>query len=346
MKKLSRLWVLLGVCVPMYMHGQDAIFSQYFASSLYLNPAFTGSERNLNVNVSHRSQWKSLGSPYTTSQISLVVPIYADGLAEYSLGGLGFSVYQDKAGDFGYKTLGANMSGSYNIFKNNPENALLAAIQVGAIQKSIDAGALQWGSQFDRFNGFDATLPADPSMENLVKSKIMVDAGAGVIYSRKPHRDIRQRGNSFWLGYSAYHLNRPNESMFTDIKSPMPVIHKAVLGIEHSFSPRFNVTPNILAAYQREVYQINGGMYFRYLFVEKESDLAPGEILLGGWYRYGDAFIGIIGLSSNLYTLGFSYDLNTGGLRGYTGGKGAWEVSLKIQRQRKQMVTIIQNPNR
>jgi type IX secretion system PorP/SprF family membrane protein len=328
------------------MHGQDAIFSQYYASSLYLNPAFSGSDRNLNVNVSHRSQWRSLGSAYTTSQVSLVVPIYREGLSDYSIGGAGASFWQSTAGDFGFKTMGANLSGSINMFRNNPDNALLGAIQIGAIQKSIDLSSLQWGSQFDRFNGFDASRAADPLGENLIKSRMILDLGAGFVYARKPHRDIRQRGTSFWMGVSGYHLNRANESMFSTVRSPMPLIYKGVLGIEHSFSPRFNIAPNALLAYQRENMQINGGLYMRYLLVEKESDLAPSEILLGAWYRVEDAIIGIIGISSNLYTLGFSYDLNQNGLKDYTGVQGAWEVTLRIQRQRKQMVTIIQNPNR
>ncbi len=349
---LSVITIQLGLICS--INAQDAVFSQYFASSLYLSPCFAGVEPNLNVGINTRTQWKSITAPYVTNQISIIKPFYKYGLTDNNIGGMGISVYQDKAGNFGFETLGANVSGAYNL-NVNENHTFTFGLRAGIIQERINLSQLQWGSQFNQYKGFDSNFPADQvqTTNSLSGSKTMLDLGAGLLYYYKAGRDRREKGMSLWLGYSGFHLNRPNESMVSGYTSRMAVLNKGLAGFEFTVGSRFNLSPNVLVVTQGQDakdikglsnMQVNTGMYITYMLVEPESDMLPKDLIIGGWYRLGDSFIASVGLLSNAYTIGFSYDLNQSGLKTITKGKGAWEVSLKIQVPKKEKVKRYYTP--
>ena len=338
--------------------GQDAVFSQYFSSSLYLNPCFAGLEPYLNVGVNVRNQWsKASDQAYTTNQLSIIAPIYKEGLRDANVGGVGLSVYQDKAGALGYQSLGANVSGAYNLLLGaEGKHTVTFGLQAGVIQKSLVANNLQWGSQFDKLtsSGFNAGLPvggfnSDPSTfgsvnNTVTASKLLVDIGAGIMYYYRAGRPRREKGASFWAGYSGYHLNGANESFVPGSVSKLPILNKAIAGFEFTLGSRFNISPNALVAMQAGNTQINAGTYITYMLVEPDAGMLPSDIIIGGWYRVGDSFIASVGLASKVYTLGFSFDLNTSNLSKATNSFGAWEVSLKIQKPRKEKVKRYYTP--
>jgi type IX secretion system PorP/SprF family membrane protein len=356
MSKLFRYFCVIIIHLGLIssINAQDAVFSQYFASSLYLSPCFAGIEPNLSVGINTRTQWKSVSTPYVTNQISIIKPFYKYGLTDKNIGGAGLSVYQDKAGDFGFETIGANVSGAYNL-NISEYSTVTFGLRAGIIQERINASKLQWGSQFNQYKGFDPTLAPDASQSDgtFSGSKTMLDLGAGLLYYYKAGRDRREKGMGLWLGYSGFHLNRPNESMISGYTSKMAVLNKGLAGFEFTIGSRFNLSPNVLVVTQGQDakdikgfsnMQVNTGMYITYMLVEPESDMLPKDLIIGGWYRLNDSFIASVGLLSNAYTIGFSYDLNQSGLKTVTKGKGAWEVSLKIQVPKKEKVKRYYTP--
>lgn len=310
--------------------GQDAVFSQYYASSLYLNPALAAAEPTVSLSMNSRVQWKSIISPYTTNQASLIVPIYKSSDKSINLGGLGVSVFQNKAGEIGLTNTGANFTASY-IIPFNEKNHILAGVQVGVMQKTIDFSKGQWGSQFDVTNGFDSNISSGEY--NFVSSKMYLDINFGAVYYNNPRRDIRELGKSFYVGYSAYHFNRPNESVIANQKSNLPVLNKFILGGEYSLSSSINISPNLLVALQNASSQINVGLYGTYSFGDADGNsLLPSKLFAGAWYRLKDSFIGSIGFGGKFYSIGISYDMNSSTLRknATSKGAGAYEISLKI----------------
>lgn len=309
--------------------GQDAIFSQYYSSSLYLNPAFAASELTVSAALNSRVQWKSVVTPYTTNQASLIVPIYRAAHKDVNLGGIGISVFQNKAGDIGLTTLGVNLNAAY-VIPINEQNHILAGLQIGFMQKTIDFTTGQWGAQFDPLNGFNSSLPSGEY--NFVSTHLYPDISFGGIYYNNPRRDIREVGKSFYAGYSAYHFNKPNESVIADKSSPLPVLSKIMLGGEYSLSSTWNISPNVLIAMQSTAMQINVGLYGTYTFGPEGKGIVPTKLMAGGWYRVKDSYIALIGFGSNLYTIGLSYDMNSSTLRKNVAGKGAgaYEISIKF----------------
>lgn len=329
-------------------YAQDASFSQYYASSLYLNPAFAGIESRLTLNANSRTQWKSVlsKSPYLTNQISLIVPINIKGINEKHLGGVGVSVFNHKAGGGSLKTLGANFNVGYNLNLSSL-HVVSFGVQGGFVQRSLETDDLQWGSQYNQsFGGHDPTFNpgTTPDVSLFNNTVSFADFAGGIMYYYNPERDYEEKGLSFYLGAAAFHLSRPNESLLKDSTNKLPMLIKSHAGFEINLSEKFNVSPNVLLATQNQLMQINTGVYLTFLFGDKEAKAAPSFMLLGAWYRLNDSYIFSAGVGNSVYTLGFSYDLNNSSLRYNTNGRGAYEISLKLQKPGSNKKVRIYNP--
>jgi type IX secretion system PorP/SprF family membrane protein len=204
-------------------------------------------------------------------------------------------------------------------------------LQAGFIQKSIDfSSGSGWGSQFNPSFGFDPSLPMDESQFN--GKTIYPDLGVGVIWHNNAIKDYDTKKTSSYLGFSVQHLNTPDESLLINQSSRLPRLFRVHGGLEFRLSPHFRISPNVIALQQNQAYQFNGGVYLTYAaFEAKKGVMQEAAIVLGSWYRYGDAVIFSTGLNSRYYALGFSYDLNNSSLRYITHGKGAYEVSLSAK---------------
>ena len=92
--------------------------------------------------------------------------------------------------------------------------------------------------------------------------------------------------------------------------------------------------PRISAYFQGPSREVNLGLMFRYLVFEgsKYTGNVKGlAINLGGYYRIGDAISPSVEIEIAGFTVGYSYDLNTSGLRVASNGKGGSEIYLKFQ---------------
>jgi type IX secretion system PorP/SprF family membrane protein len=335
--------VILSGCINIGL-AQDATFSQYYASALYLNPAMAGTMPYLQFSSNNRTQWRSIVVPYVTNQISLIAPIYTKDVRRNHIGGIGFSFYNDRAGEGNLKANGFNLNAAYNLWLSaNRMQVITFGLQAGFIQKTIDFTNLQWGSQYDPYVGFSATnIPADQL--KVKRNKTYGDVGAGIMYNFNVNRDYTNKGFSGYVGFSAYHLNQPNESLIEGLNSPLPILYKGHLGFEVHAAKRLNISPNVLFMMQNNIQQLNAGMYLTYLYPEQTKALAPTYIILGGWYRLNDAYIVSAGFGNDKYTLGFSYDYNSSSLRTNTQGKGAYEISLSVRRVKVKGIKIFNTP--
>ena len=313
-------------------NAQDAAFSQYYASQLYLNPALAGTEPDMLFSTNYRNQWRSIVIPYVTTQASFIYPFITKELRkERHWGGVGVSFYNDKAGAGNFKTTGFNATFAYNLPLNRDMTKNIAmGVQGGFIQKNIDYTNLQWGEQYSPYLGFDASVPVDET--GLGDQALYPDINVGItFYSNRKEDNLL--GMSGYFGAAAYHINRPNESFVDGVESRLPILYKGHAGLKIPISAKFSVSPNLLALYQHEVYHLNGGMYANYQIISSTTGFfRETDIIAGVWYRYGDSFIYSLGFGNDVYTLGFSYDHNTSNLRYATNGKGAYEISLTLRK--------------
>ena len=352
--KNSILIILFSLGLMTQVIAQDAAFSQFYSSELYLNPALAGEETDLTFSSNYRSQWSSIVVPYKTSQLSLIYPIYKNDVKEKHLGGVGFSIYNDRAGDGNFKTLGAYLTGAYNLtLVKDGSQDMSFGFQVGLIQKNIDFTNLEWGEQYNPLVGFDASYI--PTESGFNRGTLYADMNAGFMYYFNPKKDYKGKKVSAFIGAAAYHMNTPNES-FTNTRSKLPMLYKGHAGIEYTITPKVHIAPNAIVYYQNLVDQINAGLYFTYKMSQEKKGFKGYssyrntslkenvDLILGAWYRIGDAYIFSVGLHTDAYTVGFSYDLNTSGLKFVTGGRGAYEFSLTLHRVKYHSLKKIATP--
>jgi type IX secretion system PorP/SprF family membrane protein len=305
-------------------------------TNLYLNPAYAGYEKRTSFNVNHKSQWKAFGLPYSVSYASVIKPFFSDDLAEIPYGGVGVNVIQERFEDAGYQFINANISGAYNLFQFDQQNSLQFGIQLGITQRSINANSLQWGSQFEKFNGFDKTFPADPIAGEIATTKWIPEVSAGVIYSYNAHRqDIRKPGADFTVGYATYHLNRADQSFFTGIKSPTKFSHKSFFYFNKSLPPFFYLSPGIITSVQGDRLYFQTGMDVRYLLAENENVLVPDQLMAGCWFQNNGFLSYMLGLRNNNWSAGFNYDMVLGRKKEFFGFSSGWEIFFRIELNRE-----------
>lgn len=349
MNLLNKKLVLILVIIvsTLKISAQDAVFSQYYSSALYLNPALVGAEQHLSVATNYRSQWGSVlggSGVFNTFQTSFIKPIYKGEITEQHKGGFGASVFSSAAGDGRLRTSGINLNGAYNVqLSKKTAQFLSLGLQVGLVQKQINITDLQWASQYNSFIAqYDPTLPSDAA--GFADQKMYPDISAGLMYYYNAEKDYESKKASFYLGFAGYHLNMPNESFITGSNNKLPMTLKGHTGLEFALSRKMHFSPNALLVTQNNFMQINAGAYFTFLFSEGISVVAPAYFILGGWYRLEDSAIISIGLGNNYYNLGFSYDLNNSNLRYNTKNSTAYEISLKLQKPRIEKIRRFYTP--
>jgi type IX secretion system PorP/SprF family membrane protein len=302
--------------------AQDAMFSQFYAAPLYLNPSLAGAETNVIVGMNYRTQWNSLQSPYQTNQFSFIFPLITNGYRRKHLGGIGATVYNEQLGEnHNFKTNGFVGSATYNLTLDKYRNNFISfGLQGGIIQKRI-GNNLNWGSQYDPFFGFNNAITPSVNGLSQVTSFPVVNSGFTFFYNSQKilHK------TSALLGFAASNMNRPDESLIQSSHSRLPMLLKAHASIDNSLTRYLSVSYNVLWMSQNGLNQINTGAYISHKAHAKKD---PFITTLGVWYRLKDSFIVMTGFSKSQFSIGLSYDLNSSSLRYTTRGGGAYEVSL------------------
>ena len=128
--------------------------------------------------------------------------------------------------------------------------------------------------------------------------------------------------DAFFIGFAAHHLTQPNESLITG-NSPLPMKLSghagAVIPLSNSkYSTNdAKISPNIMYRYQGTFQQLNMGLY-----------LISKSLVGGVWYRNKDSFIALVGINTQNFKIGYSYDVTVSKLTNASGG--SHEVSLGI----------------
>ena len=159
----------------------------------------------------------------------MVYPILEKGSQFKHRGGVGMSVYHETAGQSNsFQTTSYTFSGAYNLFlKEDGSQMISVGLQGGIISKRVNFGNLQWGSQYDPFIGFNASITPSLDLGSEKTTFPVIHAGA-VWYFDKTKRRLRS-GISGFVGIAASNLNKPDESLLDEpgTESPLPTLYKA-----------------------------------------------------------------------------------------------------------------------
>ncbi|MBL7856092.1 MAG: type IX secretion system membrane protein PorP/SprF [Cyclobacteriaceae bacterium] len=304
--------------------AQDPQYSQFYAAPLYLNPAFAGSTGQARAGINYRNQWPSIDANFTT------MSAYFDYFIEDKNSGVGAMITRDVEGLAGLQSLSLALQYSYEM-KITDQLGFRPGFQAALYNRSINFDKLTFGDQFDPLTG------------NIIDSESAETFNTGF---RKTFVDLSAGGVFFtrvaWLGFSAFHLNQPNQSISGDGNSPLPIKLSVHGGFKFYMKPGVvgngiysrnaerSIAPAIQYRHQGKFDQMDLGLYFTF-----------EPLVLGTWYR-GVPFKNIDGFVNNesiVLLLGFTKlgakdAINIGYSFDYTisklgpGSGGAHEFSL------------------
>jgi type IX secretion system PorP/SprF family membrane protein len=311
--------VLLALLLAGKTRGQDPHFTQFFASPLTLNPAFTGLfDGDVRVAANYRNQWPSINNAFSTATASVDMAILRNRLPQYDRWGVGILALNDRSGNRILDNSHFSLSTAYHKgLDENGYHQLTVGFQGTYTSKTLDVSRADFEDELTSL-GFTGV-----TSEVFSNSRVQVnyfDMHTGLLYSGSTNGE-----NSFYLGFSTYHVNRPDESFLggSFILEPRVTVHGG---------GQFPVG-NDKILHTSMLHQRQAGAFETVVGAALSADINHDEYnpvnLYGGlWYRLGDAVAPYVGVEFGSFRLGYSYDVNTSSLRTASNRRGGNEVSL------------------
>ena len=315
-----KYWIIILFSTQMFnLKGQDFHYSMNQLSPLNLNPALTGwYEGNLRINSNHRSQWRSVTTPFNTYSLS------TDFSNTKSIP-FGILINQDVAGDSKFKTLQINMSFSLNLVKDSSQ-LLRIGFQGGYTSRSIRVDDLSFDAQY---NGsfFDPNLSNLENFNNFNTNYGNINTG--LLYLRK-----LSEKQYFKSHLSCFNLNQSNQS-FMGASPSILIDIKLLSKIEHLliFNDFYQLKTSLFYLTQGPHSEILVGSEFHYILAELFN--IKREIWLGLYYRNNDAIFISTGVTYDSWIFGISYDINLSELVPASRNRGGFEIALAYLFKRK-----------
>ena len=316
MRNLFKISCLLSaMCVSGVLKAQvDPHFSQYYVYPAWLNPALTGAfDGQYRVSAIYRNQWGNISTPFTTPGVSL------EFTTDKNIN-IGASVLNQSAGTGGYNYTTAYGNFAYTgvKFGVNQTKRIVLGIQAGMIQRRFDRSKMTFGDQWNPVTGYN---PGTPSNEVLSRTSASAfDVGAGIMFfDAQPGKKA-----NFFAGFSASHLTKPEDKFSASGTAKIPMRFTGHAGIRLAFSETFSLTPNLLYLKQGSAQEKMVGAYAS---MKAANEL---DLMIGGNYRFDDAFSPFVGFTYKGLLIGASYDINTSDLGKMANGSNSFEISISF----------------
>lgn len=331
------------------IQAQDALFSQFYASPLHVNPALMGVfEGQMRFNANYRQQWGGIFSDVPINQIHASYD-HRIRIADGDYLAFGLNALQDETGaDSKLKTTRGNLGLSYmkqlggNRY-NSSDQYLVAGVQIGMGQNSLVTNGLWFDRQYDSLNiRIDNTAPTG---EIEPRSNNYLDINAGLLWY-----NVIDKNKSIYIGGSMHHITNPGISYFGNKAETLKRRFTLHAGGEFPVNDQLSWMPAIMATLQGPSLNTQLGTNFRY----SNNDWDEVAIRVGAWYRLVNKYVweqgdannknvvqestrtNILGdaitvtgmLEMNRWLLGISYDIHTSSIVTPTNGRNAFELSL------------------
>lgn len=339
----KRIVVIITVVLAfagLRVSAQDAMFSQYYANPLYLNPAFAGTNVCPRLAFHFRDQWPSVPGTFMTYSAS-----YDEHFDKIS-GGVGVLLLGDRAGEGGIiNTYTASVMYSFKLKVSKKFN-MRFALQATYENRNLNWDKLTFPDMIDPKYGF-------------VYQTAEIQPGQLTIHSFDMAAGILGYTEHLYFGVAAHHIV-PILGAKGFISSGLkpyeyrPVKWTAHVGAnfdlkrkskkETSFGD-ISISPNVIYQHQQNFnyfsegfylnfYPFTVGMWLRHGLTYKgeeyiSTDPISGEVVTRPVsYHNMDAFIVTFGVEYEWFKVAYSYDATISKLANYSGG--AHEVSLQI----------------
>jgi type IX secretion system PorP/SprF family membrane protein len=314
-------FLVASLCVSLNAGAQDIHFSQFYETPLLRNPAlagiFTGDYR---IQTVYRDQWNSFTDAYRTGSLSGEYKWPIGKQNDYFTTGL--EVLWDKSGSAALETTELLPALNYHKSLSNDRPMYLSlGFMGGLVEKTLDLSKVTTNSQYNGY-AYDPDLPNGETI--LSPNTHYLDGSLGISFNTAYGPDNQ---NSLYFGFAYHHLNRPKNSFYDNPAvelDPKVVISFGLKSIINDYS-YFTLQGDW--SRQGPDQETIGGVMYSYKLSE-ENDYNQYTFTIGGLVRWKDAFIPVIKLEMNSFTMGLSYDVNTSALSTVSDFRGGFELSL------------------
>jgi len=319
---MKRIVLLLNLLTLLKMTSvaQDPHFSQFFASPLTLNPAFTGKfDGNLRVAGNYRDQWPAISKAFVTSTLSVDAPILGNRISPDDTWGLGLMAMTDRTAN---GILNSNYLGISTAYHKGLDEDGMQQLGFGFqgtyVSKRLDGLALQFEDGL-LLDGTWTTSPTEPINKQVINVNFF-DFNAGVLYNASTNAQ-----NNFYLGASMYHINKPKETFqggYYTLNPRLTLHGGGYVPVAEDKTLHFTALFSNQAGASEVV--LGGALGFN----ANNDEETPTNFYVGSWLRLNDAIIPYVGLEWNDFRLGMTYDVNYSSLKVGSQSRGGIEISL------------------
>jgi len=318
--KSAVLFFIIMLSASLYTFGQDHLYSQFFNSPVYLNPALNGQfEGDFRANMIYRNQYTSSGnnSTYFTASLDYNIPQFG--------GGVGLIFSRSSEGNAFLNE--NNIAGIYSYSVGSDEYVLSFGLQAGVSNQSIDLSKLVFDDQIDSQIGIipGAVSAADALPFN---NKYYFDAAVGT----------NLVVGNFMVGAALQHINSPNVS-FTGIPTKLPVWGAGYMSYRYDMNQDDNIdddeksylVPSVVFYKQSTAQSLSAGVEY------KHKSVSAGLCYRSGGINGPSAIV--VSLIFDIFVnkdtgekfrLGVSHDVQVSGLN-YGNTSGSTEGSINYQ---------------
>ena len=325
-KKLLTLFS--AVLIGSGLWAQDIHFTQYYMSPMTLNPSMAGKfEGTARIGGIYRDQWSSVIKAYRTPSAWVDAPIIR-GFRKRDWIGVGFMLYQDKAGVAALSHGAAKLGATYHLALDRKGNAVLSiGGHYGGEQRKIDPEKLRFGDGYNSLGDYVNSLSKDDG--RIAGNANYSDIDLGINLSSRLNKKM-----DFNLGFSMFHLTKPNYSLVTSgggggtstptagvSQLPRRVVAHGQFNVQ--LDDKMTLSPSFIFQTMSGNDEIMVQAMTGYL-INPEKDIT---LNLGLGYRLSDAVNILAGMKYKDLRVGIAYDVNTSSLSNVSNYRGGFEIA-------------------
>lgn len=312
MKRVIRT-IILFLCIAATVQAQhDAQFSQYFMTLGYYNPAYAGTNGDLNMFGIYRQQWVGWdGGPPKSFFVTADMPLKL-GEKEH---GIGLVLFTESQSMFRNTHIAAQFAYKHKLFGGT----LSLGIQPGIVNQSFDGTEVYFPSNPSGPDTKSSTnentspnLGGDPSIPGTLVKAMAIDINAGLFYTLK----------DFYLGVGAMHITQPELMLEENVNTYIPSSYNLVSGYNIQLkNPLYELQPSVFLKTDTRTFQadITGRVVYNKMFN-------------GGFsWRVNEAVVFLLGATFGNFKVGYAYDFPITPILKGTHGSHELMVSFKLK---------------
>lgn len=333
---MKNLLLTLAIIIGISLNAQDFRFSQFDLNPIYMNPAYSGANKDLRIGVNYRNQWfnvpgKTLPGPLSSYNLAL-----DKRFGNILIGGLSFNLFQSFKGEGLYKHTHAGFNYSWHMPLKTNNFSLFIGLGLSYNNLNLDYTKLVFTDQITIQDGYLSTPSSFIPSES--GSRHYLDASSGLVAKANLGKDV-----SGEVSFSVNHLNKPNISL-NNQKEGLERKYTAFGSLSFKLKKnKMYLNPKVMVEIQNPFKTYTFGLNYylvnRYVYSNIQNFSKP--LYIGLYYQTSvfdfkttnsmilmAGHTGRFGLSNTRYQIGASVDVNLGGLNFRSNITG--EISMNI----------------